>query len=348
MVETRVHRCQFCAAPLERSDERERLVRCRYCGRQNELAGGAPPLELPDEAAPPAPARPSSPWIAVAVLAVAAIGVGVGLSSMEEQRSGGPRPPSLDGPFSMSWADDSRIVVDGKDDVYARVSLFEGHYQITFHKFPVGTRWAVGERSGILDSDIYAIVRLGSIEDELGAVPVARFRNHAVGPTETLEVQIPSGHQATIALRPLPVGYTLRQTLQAIENGPVRFEPEPARGERNSVALLETAGLKVFGPAQTMRDVDQLAVVRVLPELHGEKRCGGQDARGRPLPEVTLRLKETEVIVYDRRTGDVAERRVFPPDDRCPTLALSASRDARDTYPPTRDIEAWLATLVRR
>lgn len=343
MVEVRVHRCQFCAAPLEVSGESERFVRCGYCGRQNELRRA----EAPAEVAPPTPTK-RTPWVAVAVIGLVAL-VGAAALSTKDSGRRQTRPPAIDGPFSLSWADDAKLVVDGNDEVHARVALYEGHYQITFHRFPVGTRWTVGQRSGQLDSDIFSTVRLVSIEDELGSVPVARYRTHTVGPTDTLEVQIPSGDRASIALRPLSVGFTVARTLEGIENGPVRFDPEPERGARNSVALLETSGFKVFGPAETVRDIDQLAVVRRRPEVVGEKHCGGEDARGRPLPNVTLQLKETEVVVFDRRTGEVAESRVFPPQDRCPTIALPSSREGpRDSYPPTRDIEAWLGTLVRR
>jgi hypothetical protein len=45
------------------------------------------------------------------------------------------------------------------------------------------------------------------------------------------------------------------------------------------------------------------------------------------------------------------QKKVFPPDEACPMFRISIGGDRdreQDSYPPTRDIEAWLSSLIQR
>jgi hypothetical protein len=110
--------------------------------------------------------------------------------------------------------------------------------------------------------------------------------------------------------------------------------------------------MKLFGPAVLLQDVDQVAITRRLPEIKGGKKCAGyKDRAGKPLPDLTIRFKETEATVFDRRTGVVVQKKIFPPDEACPMFSFSIGGDRereQDSYPPTRDIESWLSSLAQR
>jgi hypothetical protein len=110
--------------------------------------------------------------------------------------------------------------------------------------------------------------------------------------------------------------------------------------------------MKLFGPAVLFQDVDQVAITRRLSEIKGRKTCTGyKDRAGKPLPDLTIRFKETEATVFNRRTGAVVQKKVFPPDEACPMFRISIGSGhdrEQDSYPPTRDIESWLSSLVER
>jgi hypothetical protein len=94
-----------------------------------------------------------------------------------------------------------------------------------------------------------------------------------------------------------------------------------------------------------MQQIDFIAT-QETQDATGKKTCKGYDG---PHPTITINLKPTEVSLWNRRTGDLVEKKVFPPDDECPMMAMtSADSDATDSYPPTEKITAWLKTKIKR
>jgi hypothetical protein len=60
-------------------------------------------------------------------------------------------------------------------------------------------------------------------------------------------------------------------------------------------------------------------------------------------------LKETEVTVFDRRTGDLVTKKTFPPDSGCPMFTFrSAGEDTQDSSMPRTKIQSWLRTQIKR
>ncbi|WP_437795896.1 hypothetical protein [Sorangium sp. So ce693] len=347
MSPVNVYHCQRCIAPLE-VPPGVRTIVCRYCGTHNELQrpGPPPPAAAPRPAAPPS-RSPAAILIGVAI-AVAMI-VSVAILAPRRVRV----PGALRGPLDLEWSNERKFVVKSDEALYGEVSIFEGTYQITFHGFPQGTRWKVAEKSGRIESDIYDIIKLDNVEGQLGRIPVARYRDTLLGPKAKLEIELPSGQAASIELRQADATMSLLSVLDRVKNGPVLFEGEPKQeGDLSSVLLLETASMKLFGQAVLLQDVDLVAMTRRLPEIKGRKTCTGyKDRAGEPLPDLTIRFKETEATVLDRRTGAVVQKKVFPPDEECPMFRFSIGDDRereQDSYPPTRDIESWLSSLVQR
>ncbi|WP_438008064.1 hypothetical protein WME89_04730 [Sorangium sp. So ce321] len=340
-----VYHCQRCIAPLE-VPPGSRTIVCRYCGTQNELRRPGPP------AAAPRPAAAGSRTIAATLLG-AAIAVAVAASVATLASRGDRGPGSLRGPFELEWSNGRKFVVKSDEAINGEVSIFEGSYQIVFHGFPRGTRWKVAEKSGRIESDIYDIVKLDNVEGQLGKIPAAKYRDYLLGPKATLALELPSGQAASIELRQVDAVMSVLSVLERVKNGPVLFEGEPKQDSgQSNVILLETASMKLFGQAVLLQDVDQVAITRRLPEIKGRKTCTGyKDRAGKPLPDLTIRFKETETTVFDRRTGAVVQKKTFPPEEECPMFRLSLDGDRereQDSYAPTRDIEAWLSSLVQR
>ncbi|WP_437759762.1 hypothetical protein [Sorangium sp. So ce1389] len=345
MSPVNVYHCQRCIAPLE-VPPGSRTIVCRYCGTHNELRRPGPP-----EAAP-RPAATSSRTRAAILLGVA-IAVAVAASVAVLVTRGVRVPGSLRGPLELEWSNERKFVVKSDEALNGEVSIFEGSYQITFHGFPEGTRWKVAEKSGRIESDIYDIIKLENVEGQLGKIPIARYRDYLLGPKAKLALELPSGQAGSIELRQVDAAMSILSVLERVKNGPVLFEGEPKQdsGQRN-VLLLETASMKLFGQAVLLQDVDLVAITRRLPEIKGRKTCTGyKDRAGDPLPDLTVRFKETETTVLDRRTGAVVQKKIFPPDEECPMFRFSIGGDRereQDSYAPTRDIESWLSSLVQR
>ncbi|WP_437712145.1 hypothetical protein WMF45_42325 [Sorangium sp. So ce448] len=353
MSPVNVYHCQRCIAPLE-APPGSRTIVCRYCGTHNELqrpelqraVPPGPPVAAPRPAV--APRRTSAAILLGVAIAIAVL---VSIAVLAPRGARVPRP--FRGPLELEWSNERKFVVKSDEALHGEVAIFEGTYQITFHGFPEGTRWKVGEKSGRIESNIYDIIKLDNVEGQLGRVPVARYRDTLLGPKGKLEIELPSGQAASIELRQADAAMSVLSVLDRVKNGPVVFEGEPKQeSDLSSVLLLETASMKIFGQAVLLQDVDLVAITRRLPEIKGRKTCTGyKDRAGEPLPELTIRFKETEATVFDRRTGVVVQKKVFPPDEECPMFRLSIGGDRereQDSYPPTRDIESWLSSLVQR
>jgi hypothetical protein len=348
MSSVNVYHCQRCVAPLEVPPGNSTIV-CRYCGTYNELR---PPGAPGTGAAAPAAAPPNRALVAIliGIAVVVAMTAVVALLVPRGARVLG----ALRGPLELEWSNERKFVVKSDESRYGEVAIFEGRYQITLHGFPEGTKWKVAEKSGRVESAIYNIVKLENVEDQFGKIPVAKYRDYLLGPKAKLELELPSG-QASIELRQVDAAMSVLSVLERVKNGPVLFEGEPKKdSSQSNVVLLDTASMKLFGPAVLLQDVDQVAMTRRLPEIKGRKTCAGyKDREGKPLPDLMIRFKETEATVFDRRTGIVVQKKVFPPEEACPMFSfmIGGARDRereQDSYPPTQDIEAWLSSLVQR
>ena len=346
MSSVNVYHCQRCFAPLEVPPGTS-TVTCRYCGTHNELQRPG----APRTAAPAAAPRNHRTLIAI-LLGIAGLATLIAILALRAPR-GVQVPVAISGPIELEWSNERKFVARSNEALHGEVTIFEGTYQVTLYGFPEGTRWKVAEKSGRIESDIYDIIKLQNIEDQLGKVPVAKYRDYLLGPKAKLELELPSGQAASIELRQSDAAMSILSVLERVKNGPVLFEGEPKKeGGPSNVLLLETASMKLFGSAVLLQDVDQVAFTRRLSESRGRKTCTGyKDRAGKPLPDLTIRFKETEITVFDRRTGAVVQKKIFPPEETCPMFSFSIGGDRdreQDSYPPTREIESWLSSLVQR
>lgn len=254
------------------------------------------------------------------------------------------------GPLSLEWASEHKFEVKGSSEQYGEVAEFEGSFQVTLHGFPEGTKWKCGDKSGKVESDIYDICKLGEATSKLGSVSISKLSDATLDPGCTFSIETPAGGKGKVKLKPVRVGLSVEEALKKVENGPVTFGDEP-KDEKpgQNVMLLQGLTPKVFGPAQTLQDLDMIALVRQLAAVKGTKKCTGyKDRSDKPMPDLDLQLKETEVTIYERRTGKQVERKIFPPDEECPMLTFQAKGDSKtDSSPPTQQIEDWLRQQIK-
>lgn len=249
----------------------------------------------------------------------------------------------------MEWTSNHEFHLAGAPEQKGEVAIYEGNYQVTLFKFPGGTEWRAGDKSGHLESDIYSILKITNVVDKMGAAPIAGYRDAKIDPQAKLRLELPDAGMLTVDLPALDFGYQVGSLMEKIDNGPVLFGNEPARKVDRPASLLAVGGasdLKLFGRATLLRDVDALSRTRTLPTVKGTKVCGGYKHDGKPAPDLTLRLKETEVTIYDRRTGAPLDKKVFPPDAECPMFAFHAPGEDQDSYAPREAIETWLRAHV--
>ncbi|MBW2457978.1 MAG: hypothetical protein JRI68_25960 [Deltaproteobacteria bacterium] len=265
-------------------------------------------------------------------------------SSAEKGDDEGPRKK-----LEIEWPKDNKFTVKGNAKQYGDCTVFRGTYQVTIHGFPKGTQWSAGDKKGTTQSPTLAILKLKDVQTELGKLKIADLIKVTVDPKLTLKLQ-PPGYEAEIKLPPGRV-LGLNDILKKVENGPVLFGEESEEAKKGLAILsLESLRPKVFGKATLLEEVDAIAVSHLLEEVKGTKTCKGYtDNAGKPMPDIELQLKETEVAIYNRRTGDEIAKKVFPPDNSCPQFTFQRKDEkSKDSSKPTRTIEAWLRSQAKR
>lgn len=268
---------------------------------------------------------------------------------------------SADGPsgskrgdtLEIEWVKDDKFQIKGSPKQYGEAGIFRGTYQVTIYGFPKGTKWAALDKKGIIDSDVYNILKIVDMSEKLGDVPADsdKQREFKLDPGASLKLELPDGDNADIKLPPSDLGLSVDEAFKKIENGPVLFGKEPPDAKpMENVLYLNGLSPTVFGRASVLKDVDAVAKATLLPDVKGTKKCTGyKNNDGKAAADLELALKETEVVIYDRRTGNVVQKKVFPPDDDCPMFTFRRSDEkAHDSSIPTTEIEAWLKTQIKR
>jgi hypothetical protein len=256
-------------------------------------------------------------------------------------------------PLEVDWVKEDKFQVKGSPKQYGEVAIFRSIYQVTVHGFPKGTKWAALDKKGIVDSDVYNILKILDMTDKIGDVPADKDkqREARLDPGANLTLELPSGEKADIKLPGSDLGLSVDEMLKKVENGPVLFGKEPPDEKpMENILYLEGMTPEVFGRASVLKDVDAVAKAERLPDSKGTKKCTGyKDNAGKPAADMELQLKETEVVIYERRTGNVVQKKVFPPDDTCPMFTFRrADEKQQDSSIPTTAIQAWLRTQVKR
>jgi hypothetical protein len=270
-----------------------------------------------------------------------------GDKSGKASSKGGDLAPKKE--LEIEWPKDNKFVVKGEPKKYGECTVFRGTYQVTVHGFPKGTKWTAGNKKGSTESPVFSILKIKDMQPEMGKLKIADLTKATLDPELSLTLE-PPGYEAKIKLPPGQV-LGLKDMLHKAENGPVLFGDESEAAKQGlAILFFDSLRPKVFGKATLLEEVDAVAVSHMLDQVKGTKTCTGySDNAGKAMPNIELQLKETEVAIYNRRTGDQVAKKVFPPDDKCPQFTFQRKDDkTSDSNKPTSKIEAWLRTQAKR
>jgi hypothetical protein len=271
---------------------------------------------------------------------------GGGAGSGEQSAAPAPVKKAAAKPLVVDWNERKGSLQGGQETIEVLGSKTE--YSITLSKFPVGTTWEVGGKKGKVDSDIYDMVSV-DVRDKLAGVALDQLKS--VDVELTMKLELPDGRQGEVKLPPVYFDYGLRELFEKADGGAITFGAEPDDPKKTDCLVWPSGGeLERYGKCGKVHEIDWIAVSHRLEDEKGRKVCKGYtDNAGNPMPDLTVLLKETEVVIYDRRTGDVVDKKVFPPDDECPMFTFRAKDETtQDSYPPTQKIQAWLRTKPKR
>jgi len=227
------------------------------------------------------------------------------------------------------------------------VSGFQGTYHITL-SVPEGGTWKLGEQKG-KTQPVYTLIDL-PIQDRIGGYSFEELK--AFDPKASLELTLADGRAGSVALPPVDVSYMVEEMLKKAENGPVKFgeEAEDAKQKDSLIWPEGLIGEHFLGKAGKLSELDWVLVAHKLPDEKGSKVCTGYtDSSGNAMPNLTLSLKETEATIYDRRTGDVVEKKLFAPVTECPMFTFrSEGETGSDSDTPYQPIMSWARSRLQR
>ena len=260
-----------------------------------------------------------------------------------------PPPPALD----IEWVNEKTAFVEkfkvkGSPNQTGEASIQQNMYEVTLFGFPRGTKWSALDKNGVTDSASRATIKAIDISEKLGAVPLdqAKQRDVRLDPEASMTLELPNGAKAEIKLPPARVGPAVYNTLKQANAGPVLFGNEPPDEKpMQSIIIGWAMEPEIIGQAKMAKDIDAVAISTQLADVKGTKKCTGYTGgKG----EISLQLKETEAVIYDRRTGKQVAKKTFPPDPRCPKFAIQDDRgSANDSSIPVDAMRAWFKTQIK-
>lgn len=259
----------------------------------------------------------------------------------------GAEPTVPSQPLTFSWAERKATLSGGAETV--DVLGMKSELTVTFNGFAKGTKYTVGPKSGVLDGDSYSMVHL-DVRSKLAALELNALKE--VDFKTELAMNLPDGRGGKTMLPPVYFDYGIREVLQTAENGPVLFGPEDTDAKPdNCLAWPTSSEIETFGACTTVSSIDFVAVSHVSNEEKGRRTCTGYKGNdGKPAADIVVVTKETDVVIYERRSGKEIEKKSFAPDKDCPMFAMTSASDnhTMDAYPDNDAIKAWLRSKPKR
>lgn len=203
---------------------------------------------------------------------------------------------------------------------------------------PAGSTFTIRGKQRAASGKLHEEIDVG---DAVGAFKVSdRLAfNTKWNPQVPLVIALPTG---TIKTEVPPV--YLGVALKAGVGKSLTFGAEPAAKPNAAGPSVLWLGLtnEVFGPAATLRDVDWVAAENPEPVTVNGPICKYRDPRTGAVSSAPLTLLVDEVIVYDRRTARVVDRKQFYAVPACPSE--KDKRDKTVVNGPSEDTKKqWVA-----
>jgi hypothetical protein len=265
----------------------------------------------------------------------------------DEPKAEDPQPAPAGPPFEVVWKD-TAFTVEGDPKRSGQALLLGAAYTIEFRGFPKGTKWSAGDLSGEITSGFEQAV-VADVSALLGEVTLRDLAavEAKVTPGEVVSLTQPDGSTGKLTL---PPSLVLADLLFAgIAEGPVKFGDEGDEDPIPGRSIIDPGWTmaKWYGKAKKLSDLDAVAI-RTRPEEFTEtKTCKGYETgSGNEKVDLEVRLKQAEVVVYDRRKGGEIARKMFPPNTKCPSSAFVVERVV-DSDVPEQEIDRWLRSLAK-
>jgi hypothetical protein len=259
------------------------------------------------------------------------------------------------GPEAIVWGEDygytKRFTVRGRPEMKGELAEHDKEVSLVAWGFPKGLEMQVGSAKRECPDPEEGGVRLTSdVSAKIAAMPAKDLDSGTLEHGLTLVMRPKGKPEIVVPLPPIKFpGQSVYYIFEKVAKGPVKFPGDKPRPEGKPRSVIDASmDPVVFGEAATLGDIDAVAVSSTLPEVKSTRQCGGyKDSSGNATGGVTLKLKETETVIYDRRTGAVLEKRRFAPKDECPAFAMVRSGDpSTDSSVPHEEVQAWLKAWI--
>ena len=263
--------------------------------------------------------------------------------------AGPPAAPVAEGaaPLDLTWHGTrlhhaGKVVAELHPPLWGRPPL--AGILVAYVTLPRGTRVQVGGGAPFtLDDEALALEV--DLVDALASVPVDQ-QAPAVTPRTALTISLPDGRRGQVHLPPITPGEGWQDAIAArVASAGLRFPDEPADpAPRDSLFYAASYyGGTVYGRAGTWAQLDFVAVRRKMPAIRTLSCPREVDGK---LTQVPLEIAPFAVVIHDRRTGAVVDRREFEPlDVACPVY----SPDPAAALPVSWSgdpVDAWLAAWL--
>ncbi len=252
-----------------------------------------------------------------------------------------PKPPS-----SLRWDGGLAFIESAGDEVSYRSPLSVGvektDFVVRWMPNSDSAKLRVGGKEFSGASLAEAHVPLGEGIGKLGAASAFDpLFTHDFG----LEVEVTiDGGSVRGKVPRLAVAHGLRGALEILQSGTGVDLGVPS-GAGYGVIAYGPATMHLYGSPKTLGDVTRAAFETQLPARPSTKACGSYTAAGKTDGKTTSLLLapiDSQVVVYEVKTGKRLEAKVFPAQDECPSLTVAVKGTYAESYPDAHAIEAWV------
>ncbi len=224
-------------------------------------------------------------------------------------------------------------VIHDSDDPW----ILSAHFTL-----PAGTKITLGSESGTVESSSWHCKV--PIKDAIAKAPAEDSVGKKIDLGLTLQLEIPGYELVTQKLPLQSVKPAIGKGFARIVDRPVTFSSEPEKSPIDGLLALDRNRTpRLFGNPKTTADIDLIAVEDQDDKPSREKTCTGY----RKSKAVTLQMFDSDVKLYDRRSGKVLAERKFSASDHCPSFAFVTDGKTSNRVSDT-DIDKWARAELQK
>ena len=161
----------------------------------------------------------------------------------------------------------------------------------------------------------------------------------------TFEVEVKGHEPATLTVPPISVRYAVSGSFEDVDKGAVVFPGEPdGAGQRDTLLDLgnSTTIKEIYGSnKKVVQDIDLVAKEEHV-ETEQTKKCSGYTNGS-----IEFTLYESQMRVYDRRTGDLVAETTLMPRKKCPSFAVTSNGKAALTV-GDKEKKKWFRKQLKK